>query len=223
MSLVFFHTAQSNADLFSNELAKRDLPQARHVVRADLLKKATKESVGKAQVWSAIEEAMIEAKASGDSLICTCSTLGPVADELARRGEDAGRSDHFLAKAFLSHAHTQNPQGRCAVVIVASSTQAATKDLFERVQQELGASGLTVDIILVEEPWKLFMAGDHQGYLRELAKALDILVPDNQYYEFFALAQASMAEALELCEHEACRTVWTVPGALCDHLLANAR
>lgn len=223
MSIVFFHTAQSNADLFSQELAKRGLAEARHVVRADLLKKATKESVGKAQVWTAIHDAMSEAKANGDRLICTCSTLGPVADALAEQGENAERSDHFLAEAFLSHAHGQNPQGRCAVVIVAASTQAATKDLFERVQTQIGANGLTVDVILVDGPWQKFMDGDQEGYLQALAKALDVLVPDNRYYEFFALAQASMSPALELCEHEACSSVWTVSGAFCDHLLAKSR
>lgn len=197
MNLVFLHTAQSNAELFSEAMHRENLPEATHLVREDLLRQAGDVGLGNPVVWHSVEEAMRVELQGCDGLICTCSTLGPVADHLHQQGLATTRSDAFLAKAFLSHAHQCDPQARCAVVIVAASTKVATQALFEAVQAHLGANGLQVDVMLIEGPWDLFLKGDHQAYLQTLADALETLVDGNQYYQHFALAQASMAQCLD--------------------------
>lgn len=218
MDFVFFHTARSNEDLFAHELSQNGMSVSGHVVREDLLLRAGQVGLGDKALWQEVETAMRGAIQGYERLICTCSTLGPIADHLRHGGLACDRSDAFLARAFLSHAIHNDSQARCAVVIVAPSTRAATQSLFDDMQAELRATGLQVDVLLIDGLWDLFLKGDHEGYLVRLAEALDVLVAGNQYYHHFALAQASMARCLPYCLPNVAERLWTVPQASCAYL-----
>ncbi|MCT4656490.1 MAG: hypothetical protein N4A65_11830 [Cohaesibacter sp.] len=218
--ISFLHTAQSNADLFSDEMARAGLAPASHHVKPDLLKEVSKGDGIGPDLHRAIVQSLEVALEDGSLLLCTCSSLGGVADELAAKGLPILRTDALLAKAFLSHAAACDPAAKCAVIVVAPGTVHLTARLFEAMQQQMGASGLQIDVIVLDKVWDLFLAGDHEGYLSGLASSLDVLTGGNQYYSHFALAQASMASAVQRCLSPAAKAVWTVPAATCDYLLA---
>ncbi|WP_281016355.1 MULTISPECIES: hypothetical protein [unclassified Minwuia] len=206
--LVFFHTADSNVDLFETAARTAGLPGARrHVVRPALLESARIAGGLNETIRSNAASQMVESLEGADRLICTCSTLGPVADTLAGMGRPVIRVDRALAEAAV----TRGP--RIAALVTLNSTIEPTRDLFQSVAGKLDRH-IRLDLIIVEGAAQLLADGDITGYARAIANAVDA-TPDE--YDAIALAQASMAPAAQLAQ----RPVMTSPATAMRALAAE--
>ncbi len=183
-TIAFLHTAQSNADLF--EQAVEDYPLERsHLVRDDLLARAVVAGGLTPEIREETKNLLRGQVKRADTVLVTCSTLGPAADDL---GDPCiRRVDRALAEAAV--AAGKPVKALCTV----RSTLDPTGDLFSEVA---ASAGVPVDVELIDGAWALFECGDMQGYFSTIALAADLAAEGDVTV---ALAQASMAPAAALC------------------------
>lgn len=180
--LALLHTSPVHVPVF-DALRDKDHPSLpmRHHVHEDLLERAR--SGGPETVRPTVAAILAEAVADGaDAVLCTCSTIGDVAESCAPAlGVPVLRVDRPMAAAAARHR-------RVVVLATSHSTLQPTADL---VLQE--AAGRPVDLTtrLVEGAWECFRAGDHDGYLDAVAAAVDQVTDA----DVVVLAQASMSDA----------------------------
>jgi hypothetical protein len=185
--LVLLHGARSNVAAFETFVDER-APQLarRHVVAADLLARAERTGLDDALRRDLRDTLQDIAGAQPRLVLCTCTTLGGLAEELgAEIGLCVHRIDRALAEAALKAGH------RIVVLATAPTTLEPTANLIHAVAADLAVRP-EVRVHLVEDAWPLFRDGDLEGYYeviaaaaREMAGEADVLV----------LAQASMAPA----------------------------
>ncbi|WP_353946203.1 aspartate/glutamate racemase family protein [Streptomyces sp. HUAS MG91] len=196
MKLALLHTSPVHVPVFDT-LRDADHPglALRHVVREELLERARAE--GPSAVADDVRALLAAAAADGaDAVLCTCSSIGAVAQEqAAAAGVPVLRVDRPMA----ARAVAEGP--RVVVVATTHSTLGPTAAL---VEEEAGRAGRTVDLrtVLVEDAWELFLAGEREAYLDRVAAALDAVTEADA--DVIVLAQASLTDA-------AARTRTTVP------------
>lgn len=174
------------------------LPGSDHVVRADFLDRARTE--GLVSVASEAIEILRELSNYGP-VLCTCSTLGPLVDELGL--PNVGRIDRPAMEAAVV------ARDEVVVAICLESTQEATLALFEQVS----AGRASAKLVLCDAAWALFEAGDAKGYAAAIADTLE------GQGDLVLLAQASMAVAAPLLEKVGVR-VFTTPAAAAEAVAA---
>ncbi|MFE0867732.1 aspartate/glutamate racemase family protein [Streptomyces rochei] len=185
--LALLHTSVVHVPVFD---ALRDAAhpglELRHHVAAELLDVARRD--GPAAVTGAVREAVLRAVGEGArAVLCTCSTIGQVAEAVAG---DAGvpvlRVDRPMAAAAVAAG------SRVVVLAALRSTLAPTAAL---VGDEARRAGRAVEVRsrLVDGAWERFETGDTEGYLRLVADAADAVTDA----DVIVLAQASMAPAGE--------------------------
>jgi hypothetical protein len=188
--LTFFHTAPANVALFSGLMAELapDIP-TRHAVHAEPLERAIAAGGVTPGIRSDLEALVLEALGNDTAvLVCTCSTIGEVVDELEAR-VPLLRVDRPMAV----RAAEAGP--RVLVAACLESTAGPTGKLVSgEVQRRHGEHG-AVQVVRIFDAWAHWQAGDKPAYwariaerLRESAAGFDAIV----------LAQASMAGAAEL-------------------------
>ena len=181
-ALTLIHTASVHSDTF-NALRDRIAPgtELRHVVRSDWL--ASAQSGITPFLAQEIKDAIAE---FGDAVMCTCTTIGPVAEAAG-----ALRIDRPLMQAAAA-------QG--APVLMAyclESTRAPSLALLEEEMSAAGNASL-VHMLPLLEHWRLFEAGQSAEFAAAIAKSIckaAIEIPD---LGCIVLAQASMVGAAPL-------------------------
>ncbi|MFF3492220.1 aspartate/glutamate racemase family protein [Streptomyces sp. NPDC002795] len=187
MNLTLVHTSPVHVPVF-DALRDADHPglELRHVVREELLVRAATE--GPEAVTDQVRTLLEAAVADGaDAVLCTCSTLGAVAEGLAlEAGVPVLRVDRPMAARAVAEGE------QVAVVATVRSTFGPTLDL---VEEEAARAGRAVDVrtVFVEGAWERFLAGDRDGYLALVAEAVDSITDA----DVVVLAQASLADAAE--------------------------
>ncbi|MFJ8821260.1 aspartate/glutamate racemase family protein [Streptomyces sp. NPDC102467] len=187
MILTLLHTSPAHVPVFD---ALRDTghPELtlRHIVREDLLVRAGES--GPDSVADDVRALLEAAERDGaDAVLCTCSSIGGVAEELAPAlGVPVLRVDRPMA----ARAVAAGP--RIAVVATVHSTFAPTVAL---VEEEAARAGRAVDVrtVFVDGAWERFLAGDRDGYLDRVAAAVDSVTDADA----IVLAQASMTDAAD--------------------------
>ncbi|MFE6237398.1 aspartate/glutamate racemase family protein [Cellulosimicrobium sp. NPDC057862] len=129
--------------------------------------------------------------AAGSSVVvCTCSTLGPVAEEVGGPGVPVVRVDRPLAEAAVRDG------GRVAVVVALVSTLGPTTSLLADAARRAGTR-VELEPVVCTDAWAPFEAGNldayHQGVADAVREVVARWVPD-----VVVLAQASMAPAAAL-------------------------
>ncbi len=149
------------------------------IVDADLLARAA--AAGPASVTDEVAAAIADLRSAGaDRIVCTCSTLGGLAEQL---GDDVIRVDRPMARAAVAGGVP------LAVVVALEATIEPTLAL---LAEEASAADTTpeIEVVAVPEAWERFLAGDQPGYLDTLATAIEERIhPDRTV----VLAQGSMA------------------------------
>ena len=185
--LALLHTSPVHVPVFD---ALRDAAhpglELRHHVHAGLLERARRE--GPEAVTDAVRDVLRRAVAEGArAVLCTCSTIGAVAEGAAgRAGVPVLRVDRPMAAAAVAAGP------RVVVLAALPSTLAPTAELVEEEARRARRS-LRLETRLVEGAWTRFEAGDTEGYLRLVAEAADAVTGA----DVIVLAQASMAPARE--------------------------
>ncbi|GHE70355.1 hypothetical protein GCM10018785_43570 [Streptomyces longispororuber] len=183
--LGLLHTSPVHVPVF-DALRDTDHPglALRHHVDEGLLDRARRAGPDVGAVRAVLERAAAE---GAHAVLCTCSTLGGVAESLATDvGVPVLRVDRPMAAAAVAVGPA------VAVVASVASTLGPTVAL---VEEEAGRAGRRVDVraVLVEDAWERFAAGDREGYLRLVTAAVERVGADGA--DVVVLAQASMADA----------------------------
>ena len=189
MKIACLHTLEANAALF-DEACPPGVTLEHHF-REDLLSRAIERGQADEEIIGETAEAL--RALSGDAVLLTCTTIAPGAE---RAG--AVRVDAALAEAAAGAA---GPGGLIDVLITIHTTEEATRAIFSRYADAVGAK---IRIVLVEGALERFQARDLGEYARLIADAAD-----GSDAKVVALAQASMAPAARLTA----RDVLTSPAA----------
>lgn len=176
MRIGLLHTAQVHVATF-NDLFAEKAPDAQlwHMVREDLLAQA--QVGGLDIVAEPLFNAMAE-MAEADAILCTCSTLGPLVDQLGN--PKAIRID----RPVMQVAAGIGPKPLLALCL--ESTRAASLKLLA----DAGAADPSV--LMCDGAWDRFEAGDMAGFAEVIAGAVRDAVED---HDCVVLGQASMRVA----------------------------
>ncbi|MET8690902.1 aspartate/glutamate racemase family protein [Streptomyces sp. NPDC004732] len=191
--LGLLHTSPVHVPVFDG-LRDAEHPglELRHHVVAELLARARRE--GPDAVAPAVRTALVRVAGGEDgsrgadgagAVLCTCSTIGGVAEAVgAELGVPVVRVDRPMAAAAVAAG------SRVVVLATVASTVGPTSAL---VEEEARRSGRDVSVraVVVEEVWSRFEAGDLAGYAEGVARA----VREVRDADAIVLAQASMAGA----------------------------
>ena len=175
----FLHTSEALAEPF-NSLVADAAPEVDsiHRVNPDLPWAASEQGVTDALRSPTLADLRLLAELTS-VIVCTCSTLGPVVEEVA--GElpvPVLRIDRPMAIEAARHG------GSVAVVAtLASALGPAIALLLECGAEEVEAAPCF-------DVWRLFEAGDEAGYRARLAEHVRAIAPE---FGVVVLAQASMA------------------------------
>ncbi|MFJ9446591.1 aspartate/glutamate racemase family protein [Kitasatospora sp. NPDC101235] len=199
--LALLHTSSVHVPVF-DVLRDRDHPglPLRHIVSEELLARARTD--GPDAVAGDIDRALASATAAGAAaVLCTCSTIGGVAESRAAAlGVPVLRVDRPMAAAAVAVAPGGDRTTAHIVVIAAlAGTVGPTVDLIDEEAARCGRS-VTVTATVVDGAWGRFESGDQAGYLTTIAAAVEAV--DDA--DVIVLAQASMADAVH-------RTTTAVP------------
>jgi hypothetical protein len=162
-----------------------------HAVHPELLALARERGLDYPELVERTRQA-IQGIGTPDVCICTCSTLGPLAEASAHQLPfPVLRVDRPLAAAAVARGR------RIGVVAALESTLAPTRALLE---EEAARAGRTVE--LVERPcldaWAFFERGELDRYHEAIAQHVDRI---SDGLDVVVLAQASMAPAAALAAH----------------------
>ncbi|GGE38524.1 hypothetical protein GCM10011360_27890 [Primorskyibacter flagellatus] len=175
MALTLLHTAAVHVATF-DALRDRIAPgsELRHVVRPDWLDRA------RADGAEAVRDDLRAVLADGGRVLCTCTTLGPLAAELG-----ALRVDAPMMRAAARSA------GPVVMAYALESTVAPSRDLFVAE----GGDVARLKMLDLTRFWPLFVAGETGAFHAAVAGAVRDHAPPAG--SVVVLAQVSMAGAAD--------------------------
>lgn len=133
-----------------------------------------------------ITDAMRDLAANGVG-VCTCSTIGAVAEAAGSDRAPTIRIDRALMRAALSHGP------RPLVAMCLESTKAPTLDLLSDEARSQACAAAPV-VVMCQPAWQHFEAGDMQAYARSIADTINAELGEDSP-DCIVLAQGSMAVA----------------------------
>ncbi len=192
--LAFVHTIPANIETFDalvGELAP-DIP-IRHVMHDELLKQALAAGELTPDIRRRTAEAVVEEAENGAAVVlCTCSTVGPGADDAAEMtATKVMRVDRPMAEAAVRMGT------RIGVAATVSTTLGPTLELLSEAAAQTGKE-IDLRPVVFEEARAKLMEGDTESYLSIIAEGLHLAARDS---DVIVLAQASMAPALAQCQN----------------------
>lgn len=203
-SIGFLHTAEVHIATFEGLLDAESMEELRtaHVVDEGLLAAARELGVNDATVRDAVAEALRDLVDEGvDVIVCTCSTIGGVAEQAQGCSVPVLRVDRPMVATAVATAR------RIAVVAALESTLTPTRDL---LVDECERQGRTpgIDLQHCAGAWSWWEAGDVDGYHRAVAEHVNSL---DDSFDVVVLAQASMLGALTYVTERPGRVVLSSP------------
>lgn len=186
--IAFLHTASVHEPTFRDLIAELapDAEQV-HAIHPEWLDRARQDGLGPG-LHATVTDRLTALSAQADAVLCTCSTLGPVADALSQTDRRILRIDRpLMAKAAAT-------PGTAVVALCLDSTRETTLALLD---DAFAAAGRDRDRILClcAEAWQHFEAGDRNGFAEAIADRVRSTVADTPSAGCIVLAQASMAVA----------------------------
>ena len=189
--LVMVHTVAGLIDLFDELRAEIDpnVP-VRHVVEAALLTDAIDAGGLTDEIRARTCRALLEATEGAALVLCTCSTVGPGADDAAARADvPILRVDRPMAEAAVAAGR------RITVAATLATTIGPTVDLVADAARRAGKE-VEIDSVVFAEARARLVAGDAEGHERIIADGLHEAASSA---DAIVLAQASMTPALARC------------------------
>lgn len=190
-SIAFLHTAPANVTTFERLLQKHapDL-QAVHILDESLLNDARAQGPN-AALAERVHQRMDEAAGgAADLVVCTCSSIGGMAEDNPSHAYRSMRIDRAMADQAVAAGD------RILVVAALASTVEPTLALIRSSAQRAGRSP-HIDFLVVEGSWDHFLAGDQDAYETAIAHAIQ---QQSGNVDVIVLAQATMAGAATRCE-----------------------
>lgn len=186
MRIAFLHTADVHIATFDQIFADIGADVTLdHRVDADLLDKARREGID--AVRSDVS-AILADLSSADAVLCTCSTLGPLADAASETAKNIVRIDRPLMEQAVADGE------KVLVALCLDSTKDATLTLLQDCAQDMGRK-VTPTVVICADAWTLFEAGDMAGYAASIAGSIRAGLAREPDVQSIVLAQASMRVA----------------------------
>lgn len=187
--ISFLHTSPVHVATFDALLDELSpgMPR-RHRVEEGWLETARDHGMS-AELSRTITDAMREL-AGGGVGVCTCSTIGGVAEAAGTDNAPAIRIDRALMQTALSQG------ARPLIAMCLESTKVPTLDLLHDVARAQGCEASPI-VIMCQPAWRHFEAGDMEAYARSIADTIKAEVR-NDIPDCIVLAQGSMAVAESL-------------------------
>jgi hypothetical protein len=189
--LTLFHTAASNVDVF-DALLKQMAPdvQVKHIVDEAVLREAVAAGAVTPNLAQHVNAQMADVTRDGGIVLCTCSTIGGLAEAT---GPNVLRVDRPMAEKAVSIGN------RIAIAATLKSTLVPTRELIEKVSAEMNKP-VQISEWFLESAWPFMERGDKAGYFAEIARVVENKL-QLEPVDVVVLAQASMAGAEPLCAH----------------------
>ncbi len=192
MKIAFLHTADVHVATFNRIFKEIGAEvQLDHRVAPDLLDRARRD--GPEAVRSDVHEQLKEL-ADADAVLCTCSTLGPLADEVAQSFKNVLRIDRPLMEQVCADGKN------VLVALCLDSTRDATLELLEDCAKDLGQH-VTPLVVICDKAWGFFEAGETDNYAASIAESINSAMVEHPDIDCIVLAQASMRVAEASLQH----------------------
>lgn len=187
--LGFIHTAAVHSASFEQLVGEiQPTCAVEHVVVPALLEQARQAGVTSA-IAQQLTQIIEQLQANGaERIVCTCSTLGGLAETLNPR---VIRVDRAMAEQAIALG------SRIAVVAALVSTLEPTHALLKAVAQQQ-AKMIEIRDYTCLAAWEAFLANDQASYSQQIASVLATI----DQVDVIVLAQASMAEVVKLCQQK---------------------
>lgn len=190
MRIGFLHTAEIHVPTFDRLLDAEAPGAARdHRVEPDWLARGRRDGLTPA-LSGTVADALL-GFAAADAVVCTCSTLGPIADSVS--APHVFRVD----RPMMDAAVLNGPD--ILVALCLESTVAPTLALLGDAAERAGLA-VRPEPLLCAGAWAHFEAGDARAFARAIADAVEARVAAGGRPGCVVLAQASMAVAEPLLE-----------------------
>jgi hypothetical protein len=186
MRISFLHTADVHVATFDRIFAdlKSDALLT-HRVAPELLTRARAD--GLESVRADTMRALAEL-ATADAVVCTCSTLGPLADSFAETCDHVFRIDRPVMEEACRIG------GRILMAICLESTRAPSLALLEQCADRANTK-ISVVVHVCDAAWPFFEAGDIDGFAVTIAQGIRKRLGEPDGIDCIVLAQASMRVA----------------------------
>ncbi len=208
-SIGFLHTADVHVATFERLLdgVAHDPLRTVHVVDETLLSSARELGADDTSVIDGVEEALRDLVDEGvDVIVCTCSTIGGIAEAAVGIAVPVLRGDRPMAADAVARGE------RIAVVAAVESTFGPTLALLGDECTRQGRSPV-IEMRSCLGAWTLFEASDVDGYHRAVAAHVNGL---DATFDVVVLAQPSMLGALTFLDDRPGRIVLASPSSAID-------
>ncbi|MCB1645826.1 MAG: hypothetical protein KDI36_10245 [Pseudomonadales bacterium] len=212
LRLGLLHTAEIHQARFDALLSHESDATAVHLSAPALLQEAINEGLTDkvmAKVRAAVDSLVSQ---NVDGILCTCSTLGDLVEQLSSPACPCLRIDRPMALSAVTHGES------IGVLVSVASTLAPTWALFEDSATSTGTQP-EIKLYVAEGAWEAFERGDTETYLALVRAAAQQLL---RAHDVVALAQVSMADAAHGLLAEGKR-VLSSPESGLQHMLALLR
>ena len=184
--ISFLHTSPVHVATFDTLLDELSPGMVRqHRVEESWLNQAREQGMTD-ELAADISGAMREL-ADGGVGVCTCSTIGSVAEDAGTDEAPTIRIDRALMQAALAHGP------RPLVAMSLESTKAPTLDLLNHVAASLQCKVLA-NVVMCPAAWPYFETGDMDAYASSIADTIRLELCNDEP-DCIVLAQGSMAVA----------------------------
>ena len=189
MRISFLHTAQIHVDTFDAifKTLAPDVTLNHHVVPA-LLADAQTHGIEHVQAETT---RILKDMHNDDAAVCTCTTLGPIADDMAQG--NLLRID----RPVMEYACAQG--AKILVAICLEATRGSTSALLADCAVQMGVK-TDPEVLLIDTAWPHFERGDIDLFAAEIANVIKGAVAARDDIDCVVLAQASMHVAEPLLQ-----------------------
>lgn len=182
------HTADAHISTFDTLFEGADPDVARtHRAHPEWLSEAREAGLTE-DLRKRVADILIEQASTADAVLCTCSTIGPIADDVSATHKNVFRIDRPLMEKAADH------NGKIIVAICVESTLKPTIDLLSEVFAEK-AKTLEPVIARCNAAWPHFWSGEREQFCQIIAAEVKRVYADTDNPGCVVLAQASMAVA----------------------------
>jgi hypothetical protein len=185
-SVAFLHSSQAHVATFDALLEDTGVEiETFHSVRPEWLERARDEGIGLV-LLAAIRGHLAELAKSADIVVCTCSTLGPVAESMGEANilrVDAPMMERAVAIG-----------GQVLLVLCLDSTVESSRNLLERAFADAELDP-TYRLLMVEDAWPSFEAGDIAEFTATISRWVGAALAAEPGISCVVLGQASMHAA----------------------------
>lgn len=211
MQIALLHTLAANQTLFDSFIASSGLDKQtsiRHHCVPELLQHASAVGIDD-ELASMVEQQVERLEAQGaDWIICTCSSIGALAEQAKTRFAQVMRVDKPMIIEASQASHVK-------VLAALETTINPTMNLLAEYDADI-AQRATVEVI--PDAWSHYLAGNNDAYLATIAQ---YITQHCQHDGCIVLAQASMAPAIFQLDQATRQRTLTSPGLCLDYLLAE--